>query len=218
MLTAGLLVYGLFFVLVIVGKFLIDYLKEHELCPCMAKVPFSMLALGVMIYNHYYTDAVFDGIIWIPTIAALLVGNFLIGTIATKFEKLENIGIGFIFASFIYAIASIWYLRGIPQYDAIILYLTAFGLYFLSSFYLLELKLKEVWHEYLYILSLFGMLIFSMQSDVGMSAPIGVGLLLYSEIIRQISRFKDDDVIVDYESAAIYLVAITVLTIPKFIF
>lgn len=218
MITAGLLVYGLFFIVIFMGKFLIDYLKERELCPCMAKVPFSLLALSVMIYNYYYTGALYDGIIWIPLMTTLLIGSFLIGNISDKFEALKNIGIGVMVMGFIYTISTIWYIYGLPNYLVIISFISAFGLYVFSSFYLLELKVKEVWYEYLYIFIMFGVLIFSLQEKIGQAAPIAMSLLLYSELINQISRFKDSDRITEYDSATLYLVAITVMAIPKFIF
>jgi len=215
---AGLIVYGAFFVLVFLGRYAIDYIEDKELCPCFVKVPLSLIAVGVMVYIYFYTNSSFDGIIWIPFVSMLLVGNFLIGNISNRFFFLENIGIGFFFSSSLYAIGSIWFFHGVPDVHSAILYSSAFGLYFISSFYLLGLKLKEVWHEYLYILGIFGVLIFSIQGDVGMLAPVGIGLFLYSEIVRQISRFKDDEVITDYQSAMIYLVAIAILTAPKFIY
>ena len=218
MLTAGLLVYSLFFILIFVGKFLIDYLKEKELCPCMAKVPFSLLALGVVLYNYYFTGISYDGIIWIPLMATLLIGNFLIGNISTKYEFLENIGIGTIVAGFIYTISAMWFIYGLPTYLIMVFFASAFGLYFLSSFYLLDLKIKEVWHEYLYIFIMFGALTFSMQGNAGQAVPIAMSLLLYSELINQISRFKNDKRITDYDSASLYLVAIAVMAVPKFIF
>ncbi|MDA3941869.1 MAG: hypothetical protein PF693_21580 [Spirochaetia bacterium] len=215
---AGFLVYGVFFVLVFLGKFAIDYIEERLLCPCMVKVPFSLLALGVIFYNYFYQGIQYDALIWIPFIAALLIGNFLIGNISSKFYVLEYVGIGVFFSIFVYTIGALVYFYGIPDVQVLVVYTGVFGLYFLTTFSLLGLKLKEVWHEYLYILGAFVMFIFSIQEDIGMAAPIGACLFLYSEVIRQISRFKDDDVIVDYQATAVYLAAIAILTIPKFIF
>jgi len=218
MITSGLLVYALFFILIFLGRFILDYLKERELCPCMAKVPFSLLVLLVIIYNYFYTEVSFDGIIWIPLMISLTIGNFFIGTISNKFEILENIGIGIIVAGFIYVIGSICFIYGIPNYATIILLLTTFGLYFLTSYYMLGLKIKEIWHEYLYMLIIFVALIFSIQGKIGMAAPAAIAILLYSELINQISRFRDDDKIVEYDSATLYLIAITIMAVPKFIF
>jgi len=214
---AGLLVYSLFFILIFVGKFLIDYLRDNEQCPCMAKVPFSLLVLGVIIYNYFYTDFSYDGIIWIPVVATATIGNFLIGNISNRFEKLENVGIGFFISGYVYAISAIWYFYGLPKYFTFVLLLSVFGLYLFSSFNMLSLKLKDSWYEYLYIFIMYMMLIFTMQIDVGKSAPIAISLWVYSELINQISRLKNAKPESGFDSATIYLIGMAFIAAPKFL-
>lgn len=216
-MIAGLLVYSLFFILIFVGKFLVDYLKEKELCPCMAKVPFTLLALGVMLYNYYFTDFAHDGIIWIPVVLTALIGNFFVGSISEKFEVLNNIGIGTFILGYLYAIGTIWYFYGLPQYFTFILLLSVFGVYVFSSFHMLSLTLKESWYEYLYIFIMFSMLIFALQVDVGRAAPIAIALWFLSELINQISRLKDDNGGSAYDSASIYLMGMAFMAAPKFL-
>ena len=214
---AGLLVYSLFFILIFVGKFLIDYLKERELCPCMVKVPFTLLVLGVTIYNYYYTDYAYDGIIWIPVIATALIGNFLVGSISDKYEALENVGIGVFISGYFYAIGSIWYIYGLPEYFTFVLLLSVLGIYMFSSFSMLSLKLKESWHEYLYIFIMFMMLVFSLQVEVGKTAPVAISLWLYSEWVNQISRLKNANEESAYDSASIYLMGMAFMATQKFL-
>jgi len=183
-------VLSLIFFVAIFGTRILNYIKEKELCPCLIKVPVTAVTLTAMVLTFFFFDSNIDLIIWGPFVGLVMLGNFFVGSLSEKFEVFYTLGIVSFVLSYIYSSTAIYFIYGFPTIYSVIMTAIFFVSYILITLLSFEIKIKEVWYEYIYSLFLFIMITFSTIFKIGVPALIAVIIYSMSELFLQIIRTK----------------------------